>query len=288
VIRGNDESKADVSEAGYATFMTTAGHTASEGDLLERYESVRDRVERAAAKAGKRPEQVLLVAVTKYSEPEQILQLVQAGHRDFGENRVQQLLQRATMLDEHVSRMRSMGAVLGGDSAAKTHEPIRWHMIGRLQRNKARQVADVCRLIHSVDSLRVAEELQEVGLKRDKPVEILLQVNCSGEAGKAGCPSPAVLHVVEQIHSMIHLKLRGMMTMAPDGEHSEDSRAVFGRCRELFEEVESEGLVDGAFNILSMGMSGDYEVAIEEGANLVRVGSSIFGVGNPDDGKPEA
>ncbi len=255
--------------------MAIAGPAMSEGDLLHRYSHVCDRVERAAAKAGRRGPQVLLVAVTKHAEPDQILQLVQAGHRDFGENRVQQLLQRAPMLDEQVSRMRSMGAALGGDPSSK-HEPIRWHMIGQLQRNKARQVADVSRLVHSVDSLRVAEELQEVGLKRDKPVEILLQVNCSGEAGKAGCPSPAVLHVVEQIHSMIYLKLRGLMTMAPDSEAAEGSRPVFGRCRELFEEVQSEGLVGKEFNILSMGMSGDYEVAIEEGANLVRVGSSIF------------
>lgn len=255
--------------------MAIAGPPKAEGDLLHRYASVCERVERAAAKSGRRPQQVVLVAVTKYAEPDQILQLVQAGHRDFGENRVQQLLQRAPMLEEQASRMRSMGAALGGDPASK-HEPIRWHMIGQVQRNKARQLADACRLIHSVDSLRVAEELQEVGLKRDKPVEILLQVNCSGEAGKAGCPPPAVLHVIEQIHSMIHLRLRGLMTMAPDGEGARDSRPVFGRCRELFEDVQSEGMVGPEFNILSMGMSGDFEVAIEEGANLVRVGSAIF------------
>ncbi len=256
--------------------MAIAGPAKSEGDLLTRYTEVCERVDRAAEKSGRKCSQVLLVAVTKYAEPDQILQLVQAGHRDFGENRVQQLLQRAPMLDEQVSRMRSMGAALGGNPSSK-HEPIRWHMIGQLQRNKARQVAEVSRLIHSVDSLRVAEELQEVGLKRDKPIEILLQMNCSGEAGKAGCPSPALLHVVEQIHSMIHLKLRGLMTMAPDTGNPEDSRPVFGRCRELFEDVLSEGMVDKSFNILSMGMSGDYEVAIQEGANLVRVGSAIFG-----------
>lgn len=262
--------------------MATAGHTASEGDLLHRYSAVRDRIERAAAKSGRKQQEVLLVAVTKYAEPEQVLQLVQAGHRDFGENRIQQLLQRAPMIDEQVGRMRAMGAALGADPSRK-NEPLRWHMIGQIQKNKVRQVVDVCRLIHSVDSLRVAEELQEVGLKRETPIEILLQVNCSGEAGKSGCPSPAVLHVIEQIHSMIHLKLRGLMTMAPDGESPEHSRQTFVRCRELFEEVKSDGLVDRSFNILSMGMSGDYEVAIEEGANLVRVGSAIFGERQMDD-----
>lgn len=256
--------------------MAIAEKAIEGGDLLHRYGLVLDRIERAAAKAGRKGQQVVLVAVTKYAETEDIIQLVQAGHRDFGENRVQQLLQRAPMIDERVARMRALGAALGADPAAK-HEPIRWHMIGQLQRNKARQVADACRLIHSVDSLKVAEELQEVGLKRDKPVEILLQVNCSGEAAKAGCPTPALLHMVEQIHTMIHLNLRGLMTIAPETDNPQHSRPTFERCRELFEEVRREGLVGKAFNILSMGMSADYEVAIEEGANLVRVGSSIFG-----------
>lgn len=264
--------------------MPTAQKATPEGDVLHRYGIVLDRIERAAAKAGRRGQQVVLVAVTKHAEPEQILQLVQAGHRDFGENRVQQLLQRAPMIDERVARMRALGAALGADPAARP-EPIRWHMIGQLQRNKARQVADACRLIHSVDSLKVAEELQEIGLKREKPIEILLQVNCSGEAAKAGCPTPALLHMVEQIHSMIHLNLRGLMTIAPDSENPEQSRPVFARCRELFEEVRSQGLVGKSFNILSMGMSNDYEVAIEEGANIVRVGSSIFG--QPDVQKTE-
>ncbi|GIW73548.1 MAG: hypothetical protein KatS3mg103_0070 [Phycisphaerales bacterium] len=258
--------------------MASAGHTASDNDLLGRFGQVLERIERAAARAGRRPQQVLLVAVTKYAEPDQILQLLQAGHRDFGENRVQQLLQRASMLQEHSSRLRALGAALGA-ARPDADQPIRWHMIGQLQKNKARQVADACRLIHSVDSLRVAEELQEVGLKRDRPVEILLQVNCSGEAGKAGCPSPAALHMVEQIHSMIHLRLRGLMTMAPFGDDPQDSRPTFARCRELFEEIKAQGLVDESFNILSMGMSNDFEVAIEEGANMVRVGSAIFGEG---------
>ncbi|MCW5756973.1 MAG: YggS family pyridoxal phosphate-dependent enzyme [Phycisphaeraceae bacterium] len=256
--------------------MAIAQKATPDGDLLHRYGLVLDRIERAAAKAGRKGQQVVLVAVTKFAEPEHIIQLVQAGHRDFGENKVQQLLQRAPMIDERVARMRALGAALGADPAAKP-EPIRWHMIGQIQRNKARQVADACRLIHSVDSLKVAEELQEVGLKRDRPVEVLLQVNCSGEAAKAGCPTPALLHMVEQIHSMIYLKLRGLMTIAPDSEHPEDSRPTFARCRELFEEIRTVGPVGREFNILSMGMSNDYEVAIEEGANIVRVGSSIFG-----------
>jgi len=253
--------------------MAGAQPPTAQGELAQRYNRVRERMAQAAERAGRRGE-VILVAVTKHADPQELLHLAQLGHRDFGENRVQQLLHRAPMLEEQLARIRSLGAALG---EAGGPEAVRWHMIGQLQRNKARQVADVCRLIHSVDSLRVAEELQEVGLKRDRPVEILLQINCSGEAAKAGCPVPATLHVAEQIRTMIHLRLRGVMTIAPESDTPERSRPVFARCRELFEEIRAEGLADEAFNILSMGMSGDFEQAIEEGANVVRVGGAIFG-----------
>ncbi|MEO1009290.1 MAG: YggS family pyridoxal phosphate-dependent enzyme [Planctomycetota bacterium] len=256
------------------TTRPAAMNDIADDELRRRYRDVHERIERAASRTETDAASIILVAVTKHAEPEQILQLVRAGHLDFGENRVQQLLQRASMLSEQAERMRSLGAALG---AAGASEPVRWHMIGQLQRNKAKQVASVCRLVHSVDSLRVAEELQEIGLKREAPVEVLLQVNTSGEAAKAGCPGAAALHVVEQIHTMIHLRLRGIMAIAPYSEDPEDSRPVFSRCRELFEEIRTEGLVERSFNILSMGMSGDFEVAIEEGANMVRVGSAIFG-----------
>jgi PLP dependent protein len=156
-------------------------------------------------------------------------------------------------------------------------EGVRWHMIGHLQRNKARKVVEYARLIHSVDSLRLAEELQHLALRRDQVIEVLLQVNCSGEAQKHGCPMPAAIPMAEQIGTMINVRLRGLMTMAAAGQRPEDARGDFARCRELFEEIAGMGLTEAPFNLLSMGMSGDYEVAISEGANIVRVGSAIFG-----------
>jgi hypothetical protein len=150
-------------------------------------------------------------------------------------------------------------------------------MIGHVQRNKARKVAELCRLVHSVDTLRVAEELQQSLIKSDRVLDVLLQVDCSGEDGKYGCPIPAVPAVADQIESMFSLRLRGLMTMAPYGEDPEAARPVFRRCRELFEDLIPLKLGGGRFDILSMGMTGDYKVAIEEGANIVRVGSAIFG-----------
>lgn len=273
--------------------------------LDERYAAVRERVARAAAKSGRRADDVILVAVTKFAEPEQIRRLIELGHRDFGENRVQQLVQRAAMVDEHLTRLRVLPQTLGRvgsshagrslleleKSAAATvgaggREPVRWHMIGHLQRNKARKACDIARLIHSVDSLRLAEELQTIALRREKPIDILVEVNCSGEASKHGCPVPAAGPLAEQIDTMINVRVRGMMTMAaPDADPSE-VRATFARCRELFDEIRRTGIGEGSFNLLSMGMSGDFEAAIEEGANIVRIGTSIFGNTGPGD-EPE-
>ena len=155
--------------------------------------------------------------------------------------------------------------------------PVRWHMIGHVQRNKARKVAEVSRLIHSVDSLRLAEEVQQVAARIGRPIEVLVQVNVSGEEAKFGCPLPAAQSLCEQIDHMFDVRVRGLMTMAPLAEDAEAARPVFARCRELFEGIRHTGVGEGRFNLLSMGMSGDYEVAVEEGANLVRVGTALFG-----------
>lgn len=262
---------------------------ATAGTLQDRYADVRGRILDAAQRSGRSGDQILLVAVTKYAEPEQIKQLLTLGQRDFAENHVQQLVQRAALLDEHLQRLSVLPETLRRGARESDmlpdepdrHAPIRWHMIGHLQRNKARKIFDCTRLVHSVDSLRIAEELQQVGLKRDRVMEVLIQVDCAGEETKYGCPLPAAFPLAEQIDTMVHVRVRGLMTMAPYSENPEDARPVFARCRELFEEMKLAGLGDGRFNILSMGMSGDYEVAIEEGSNLVRVGSAIFGPRDP-------
>lgn len=241
--------------------------------LAERYRVVRERVASASARAGRSSEEIILVAVTKYAEMDDVRELVELGHRDFGENRVPQLLQRAAMIDEFIRRR----AALGHSSAG----PARWHMIGHLQRNKARKIADCVRLVHSVDSLRLAEELQSAGLRTEKPIDVLLQVNVSGEESKSGCPLPACVPLAEAMEEMAHLRVRGLMTMAPLSDNPEDSRPHFCRLREMFEEMRQEGFGGGQFNILSMGMSNDFEVAIEEGSNAVRIGSAIFGERQP-------
>ena len=250
--------------------------------LESRYRSVRQRIADAAAANGRSGSDILLVAVTKYAEADQVRSLIQLGHRDFGENRVQNLLHRAGMVEEFMARRRVLPRARhahDGESLLEQgrEDAVRWHMIGHLQRNKARKAIEFCRLIHSVDSLRLAEEVQTVALKCERPVEVLIQVNCSGEESKHGCPLPAALHLAEQIDTMVYVRVRGIMTMAPYSTNPEDSRTTFIRCRELFEEMRRAGVGEGKFNILSMGMSGDFEVAISEGANLVRVGSAIFG-----------
>ncbi len=269
--------------------------------LAERYHETCRRGADAATRSGRRPEDVILVAVTKHAEPEDIRSLLELGHRDFGENRVQQLIQRAAMVEEFLHRVRvhpkgsedretreaAAKVVLNGQTPGSVPDTVRWHMIGHLQRNKARKVAEYCRLIHSVDSLRLAEEVQQIALRTDRPVEVLVQVNCSLEGQKFGCPIAAARPLAEQIDTMINVRVRGLMTMAAAGDAPEQARPVFIRCRELFEEIRAKGVGEGRFNVLSMGMSNDFEVAIEEGANIVRVGSAIFGDLEPEEHTPE-
>lgn len=249
--------------------------------LRSRYEAVRGRIAQAARRAGRQPDDICLVAVTKNAEPDQIRSLIAMGHRDFGENHVQSFVQRAAMTEELLSRQRVLGGGAVGSGAGGSGGvgpgQVRWHLIGHLQRNRVRKAVEFARLIHSVDSLRLAEEVQIAAQKRPEPVEVLVQVNCSGEASKFGCPVPAARHLVEQIDTMVGVRVRGLMTMAAESPDPAMARAAFSQCREIFEEIQKAGVGDGRFNIISMGMSSDFEIAIAEGANIVRVGSAIFG-----------
>ena len=243
--------------------------------LQNRYAQVKQRVAAAARISGRRAQDIILVAVTKYAETDQVRALIQLGHRDFGENRVQALLHRVPMIDEFMARRRVLPHA--GHHAPAQGDAVRWHMIGHLQRNKARKAVEMCRLLHSVDSLRLAEEIQGAAAKREQPVDVLVQVNCSGEKSKFGCPPPAAPHLAEQIDTMVTVRVRGLMTMAALGASPEEARDTFARCRELFEEIKKTGIADGKFDLLSMGMSSDFEPAIAEGSNMVRIGSAIFG-----------
>lgn len=243
---------------------------ASQTPLKERYDAVRQRVADAAERSGRKADDIVLVAVTKYAAMDEVRDLIRMGHLDFGESRVQNLIQRAAQVEEFLQRKS-----LANESSLP--DEVRWHMIGHLQRNKVRRVLDLVRLIHSTDSLRLAEEVQAAADKRDEPVEVLIQVNTSGESRKFGIAPAATRHLLDQMDTMLSIRPRGLMCMAPLVENPTDARPTFDRCKELFDDLRRSGIVDERFNILSMGMSNDFEVGIECGANVVRVGTAIFG-----------
>jgi PLP dependent protein len=251
----------------------------AEPTLKDRYRLVKERIAEAARRSGRTPGSIVLVAVTKYAAIDQVRELIELGHEDFGENQVQALLQRAAQIDEFLQRHRQLGARVGHASARSVTLPqvVRWHMIGHMQRNKVRKALPVVRLIHSVDSLRLAEEIQAAAGKLEEAVEVLVQVNAFGEKSKFGIAPAAARHLIDQIDTMLALRVRGLMTMAPLSESAESLRPVFERTRELFDEIRRSGAGGERFDILSMGMSNDFEVAIECGANMVRVGTAIFG-----------
>ncbi len=257
--------------------------------LKDRFIEVKARIAQAARLSGRSADDVLLVAVSKYAEADQIRELLHLGQADFGESRVQQLIQRAAMAEEYLSRLRTAPGVAAERSATAGRAPerVRWHMVGRLQRNKVKKAIEHSRLIHSVDSLRLAEEIQAIALRKDAAVDVLLQVNCSGEGAKQGVAMPAAIHVAEQIGTMVNVRLRGLMTMAPLTGDSSVVRSTFERCRECFEEIRTAGVAGEDFRILSMGMTQDFEWAIAEGSNLVRIGSALFGEGPGHDGGSE-
>lgn len=255
------------------TDIPPSSQDAAERPIRERYEEVKARIAAAAQKSGRRASDVVLVAVTKTASMDQIRELIGLGQLDLGENRVQQLQQRAAQIDEYLARRREMPSA----SASKLPQQVRWHMIGTLQRNKIKKTIELVRLIHSVDNLRLAEDLQLAAEKREKPVEVLIEVNVAEESSKHGIAPAAARHLVDMIDTMLSLKPRGMMVMAPNTSDRDVLKRTFTRARELFDEIKRAGFGGDRFDILSMGMTNDYEVAIECGSNMVRVGSAIFG-----------
>lgn len=239
--------------------------------LTENYKSVRERMEQACARSHRDPAGVRLVAVTKYVEMNVVRQALEMGLLDLGESRAQQLNQRAGMIQELNDRR----TVLTGRRESGVYRP-RWHMVGHLQRNKIKLVLPWAELIHSVDSLRLAEDLHEQASKLDRVVDILLQVNTSAEKTKYGVAVGAVSHLIEHFRTWKGIRLRGLMTMGPLDATPYEVRLCFDRLRDVSEDVRSEGLVDNEFTELSMGMSDDFEAAVEAGATLVRVGRALF------------
>lgn len=243
--------------------------------LADNLEQVRGRIADACARAKRDPAEVTLIAVTKTAAPEQIREILQLGVGDLGESRVQVLAQRAGQVTEFHQRK-----VMHGDAGVPSK--LRWHMIGHLQRNKVKTILPLVSLIHSIDSLRLAEEIEAQAAKGDRRIPVLLQVNASEEKSKFGVAVGAAVHLAEQIDSMPKLQLMGLMTMAPLEGGEKAARSAFVRTREIFEEMRWNKIGGNGLRHLSMGMSGDYEIAIEEGATMVRIGSALFGGETPD------
>ena len=247
--------------------------------VRENYRKIKDQIANAAIANGRHPDSVNLVAVTKTASPDEIRCLLEMGHTDFGESRVQQLLQRVANLEEFIGRRKTLSGAAPKPAPgypSKLPQP-KWHMIGHLQRNKAKQVIKMVNLVHGVDSLRLAEELDGIGARQNQVIDVLLQVNASNEITKHGIAAPAVIHMAEQVETMMHLRFRGLMTMAPYSVKPEDSELTFSRTGDIFKELVTTKIGGPHCDILSMGMSNDFEVAIKHGATLVRIGRSIFG-----------
>jgi len=235
--------------------------------IKERIKKVTDNIKSACDRVGRNPKDVKLVIVTKSADFESIKQVIQLGYNDLGENRVQQLKKVSAQVAEFLESN-------NGDS--NLPDKINWHMLGHLQRNKVRHLLNMTCLIHSVDTLRLAEEINASAAKMNIKPNVLLQVNTSREPQKYGVPVGAAIHLVEQMETLPNMNLLGLMTMAPLTRDKDVVRDCFLRARELFVEMSGEKVVGPQFAELSMGMSSDYEIAVEEGATILRVGSAIF------------
>ncbi len=235
--------------------------------IKERIQRVRDNINKACDRSGRNPDEVKLVVVTKSVEIDAIKQVIKLGITELGENRVQQLKKVSAQVSEYLE---------GSSEDRISADSIKWHMIGHLQRNKVRMVLPIIYLTHSVDTLRLAEEISSASAKFGLNSKVLLQVNTSNEPQKYGVPVGAAVHLAEQIETLTNLELIGLMTMAPLTHNKDIIISCFARTRELFEEMKGEKVVGPNFTELSMGMSSDYELAIEQGATIVRVGSAIF------------
>lgn len=235
--------------------------------IEERIKRVEGIIAEVCARSGREPQDIRLVVVTKSAEFEQVQEVIRLGYNHLGENRVQQLKKVATQAAEFLEQ--------SADDPTLPQE-VHWHMIGHLQRNKVRQILPSVSLIHSVDTLRLAEEINNSAARLDLCSRALLQVNTSNEPQKYGVPVGAATHLAEQIETLPNLKLIGLMTMAPLTRNKDVIRACFTRARELHTEMRGEKIVGSQFTELSMGMSSDYEIAIEEGATILRLGSAIF------------
>ena len=220
---------------------------------------VRKNIELACERAGRNPEEVTLIAVSKTKPLSDIEEVIATTDtRDFGENKVQEMV----------------------DKYEKVSTPVNWHLIGHLQTNKVKYIVDKACLIHSVDSFNLAKTIEKEAVKRNVTANILIEVNVAEEETKFGVRCEEVLPLIEQIKDLPHVKVKGLMTIAPFVENPEDNRVYFRTLRDLSLDIASKNIDNIDMSVLSMGMTNDYVVAVEEGATMVRVGTAIFGARN--------
>ncbi len=223
--------------------------------VTENLKTVEEKIRQACERSMRERSEVTLIAVSKTKPVSMIREAMDSGIVTFGENKVQELLEKQSVLKE----------------------PLDWHMIGHLQRNKVRQVVGRVKRIHSVDSLRLAEQIQKDCEKQGLTADILIEVNIAGEETKFGLKPEETERVIREIATYPNVRVRGLMTIAPFVENPEENRVHFRNLHKLLVDINSKNIDNISMGELSMGMSGDYEVAIEEGATYVRVGTGIFG-----------
>ena len=226
--------------------------------LKENLANVREKINIACKKVGRNPDEVTLVAVSKMKPLEDIETLLETGQMEYGENYVQELC----------------------DKYEKISRPVHWHMIGHLQTNKVKYIIDKTVVIHSVDSVHLAKQIEKEAAKRNLTAQILIQVNIAEEETKFGLDTEELLQIIMEISKFPHVHIRGLMTSAPFVADPEENRCYFKKLHELFVDIGKKNIDNVTMDILSMGMTNDYEVAIEEGATMVRVGTGIFGERN--------
>lgn len=224
-------------------------------DFKKNLEIIEENICKACEKAGRERSEVTLIAVSKTKPLEDLQAVYDLNIRDFGENKVQELTGKIEAMPED----------------------IRWHMIGHLQRNKVKYIVDKVELIHSVDSLRLAEEISKQAIKKNVNVNILVEINIGDEESKFGISADEVKVLVRDIAKLDNIKVQGLMCVAPYVVDSEENRAFFHKIKDLSVDIMKENIDNVSMNVLSMGMSNDYQVAIEEGATMVRIGSNLFG-----------
>ena len=226
--------------------------------LKDQLQEVEKRIQAACDRAGRKREEVTLIAVSKTKPVETLQEAYDLGVRIFGENKVQELTANYEALPKD----------------------IHWHMIGHLQTNKVKYIIDKAELIHSVDSLKLAETIEKEAAKHDLIADILVEVNVAEEESKFGMKMEEVIPFVEKVSAFPHVRVRGLMTIAPFVEDPEENRSIFADLHKLYIDIKKKNHDNDTVSVLSMGMTNDYEVAIEEGATMVRVGTGIFGARN--------